>query len=67
MNDSHTLIPMGAGEPEAVRCRIPVFETPASFPVRSLRGTGPRGLVRDDRLVADADNRRAARAPRKRG
>jgi hypothetical protein len=46
---------------------IPVFETPASFPVRSLRGTGPRGLVRDDRLVADADNRRAARAPRKRG
>lgn len=22
MNDSHTLIPMGVGEPEAVRCRV---------------------------------------------
>ena len=43
-----------------------MFQTPASLPGRSLRGTGPKGTVRDDALVADADNRRAARGPRRR-
>ena len=44
-----------------------MFQAPASLPTRSLRGTGPKGTVRDDALVADADNRRAARGPRRRG
>ena len=44
-----------------------MFPTPAILPGRSLRGTGPKGTVRDDALVADADNRRAARGPRRRG
>ena len=43
-----------------------MFQTPAALAPRSLRGTGPKGTVRDDALVADADSRRAARGPRRR-
>jgi hypothetical protein len=41
-----------------------MFKSPEPTPTRSLRGTGPRGVVRDDRLVADADNRAARRSRR---
>lgn len=45
---------------------FPTFELPARvFETRDLRGTGPRGLVRDDRKVADADNARTLRGPRR--
>jgi len=43
-----------------------MFAAPVVYPEReTLRGTGPRGLVRDDRLVADADNARVNRGPRR--
>lgn len=38
----------------------------ADFITRDLRGTGPRGTVRDDRLVADRDNKMAIKPRRKR-
>jgi hypothetical protein len=46
---------------------IPSFELPARvFETRDLQGTGPRGTVRDDRLVADRDNKMALKPRRKR-
>lgn len=42
-----------------------MFPTPVLPARRDLTGTGPKGTTRDDRLVADADNRMATR-PRKR-
>lgn len=52
--------------PAAQELDFDMFQAP-ELPGRSLRGTGPKGTVRDDALVADADNRRAARGPRRRG
>lgn len=43
-----------------------MFKTPAAPVTRSLRGTGVKGTVRDDRLVADRDNKMALK-PRRRG
>ncbi len=44
-----------------------MFAAPVTYPEReTLRGTGPRGLVRADRKVADADNARVLRGPRRR-
>lgn len=54
-------------EPAAETFDFDMFAAPVAFPEsHSLRGTGPRGLVRDDRKVADADNARINRGPRRR-
>lgn len=43
-----------------------MFPTPAPLQTRSLQGTGVKGIVRDDRLVADRDNAMARKPRRKR-